>query len=256
MNAIERNARNLRASLSFYGPAREEGGVVLITSNVTYSVFNIALLDGPVSPAPGELERRIRLARDHFNASGRAWSFWVCEDWLPQKVQRKLNDVFDGFDMRCIAESPGLEIGEMAPPRRELPSLVYRPVMNDPERTVFTELIAQCFFVPLPVAREVYQKADLWDGPLRAWLAYSNGQAVSAAATSCTAGSLGVYSVATHPSWRRRGCAEAVMRHAIAEARRTCPEWPIVLQSSSFGIRLYRELGFKRVTRFFVYATA
>lgn len=255
MTPIERNNANLRAALSFYGLPEERGGVALISSPVTYSVFNIALLAEPVGPAPKALEGRIELARDHFRAEGRDWSFWVCEDWLPQRAQRRMHDIFGTFGMNCIAESPGMEIAGLSASPRPLPEATFRRVGDEATRESFTQLIAQCFYVPVKVAQQVYNRAGIWDAPLQAWLGYSEGEAVCAAATTVAAGALGIYSVATSPAHRRRGFAEAVMRHAVSEARPACPGAPIVLQSSSFGLRLYRQMGFKRTTRFFVFAT-
>jgi ribosomal protein S18 acetylase RimI-like enzyme len=254
MTPIERNCANLRHALSFYGPPVARDGVALIASRVTYSVFNIALLDTPAGAAPGDFELRVRAARDYFENDGRQWSFWVCEDWLPLKQQRRLYETFAGFGMHCIAESPGMEIAALPAPARSLPELVYLPVETEATREAFTRLIAQCFYVPIRIAEEVYRGPGAWDGPLRAWLGYVDGQPVTAAATAIAAGALGVYSVATAPAYRRRGLAEAIMRHAIAQARPQCPDGPIVLQSSSFGLALYRRLGFRRTTRFFVFA--
>ena len=82
MKNWERNAANLAASLSFYGPAEHRAGVQLISSPVTFSVFNIALIANPVAEIEGEMDRRIQLANAHFRARQRDWSFWLCEDYL------------------------------------------------------------------------------------------------------------------------------------------------------------------------------
>jgi GNAT superfamily N-acetyltransferase len=256
MNPVERNCANLETALSFYGDLHEEGGVKLITSPVTSAVFNIALLAAPVSPVPGELVRRIHLARSHFEATARAWSFWICEDWLAGRERRRLHDIFDHEGMQCIAESPGMEAGMLDPPRRVLPDLAFVPVEEDSSRRDFTNLVAECFRVQKEVARIIYEEASRWKAaPMCAWVGYLGRRAVTAAATVTAAGCLGVYSVATAPAERRRGCAEAVMRHAIDQARLAGAAGPLVLQSSPFGLRLYRQMGFKRTTRFFVYAT-
>lgn len=256
MNPIDLNCANLRASLAFYGPAEVRSGVVLITSAVTYSVFNIALLDGPVESSSGELERRILVARQHFESLNRSWSFWICEDWLPYRMQRRLPEIFDRFEMGCIAESPGMQIDELPPPARPLPPLEARRVAGADTRRAFTGIIERCFYVPAPIAQQIYDREGFWDEPLIAWVGYDGPRAVCAAATAAAEGVLGVYSVATLPEYRKRGYAEAIMRSAVADARLRGAAGPIVLQSSSFGLRLYRHLGFKRTTRFFVYATA
>ena len=81
MRSWERNAENLSASLSFYGPGDPVCGMKLITSTVTYAMFNIALLAEPVPDREGEMERRVQTAADYFGRRGREWSFWLCEGY-------------------------------------------------------------------------------------------------------------------------------------------------------------------------------
>jgi ribosomal protein S18 acetylase RimI-like enzyme len=55
--------------------------------------------------------------------------------------------------------------------------------------------------------------------------------------------------VATLPEHRRRGYAEAVVRHGLAEARR---EWGLertVLHATEAGHPLYQRMGYRDVTR-------
>jgi len=65
----------------------------------------------------------------------------------------------------------------------------------------------------------------------------------------------GVYNVATLPGHQRRGYGEAVMRHAIADARREHGIEQTILQSTPAGLRLYERMGFHTVTRVSVYST-
>jgi GNAT superfamily N-acetyltransferase len=255
MNPVDLQCANLTAALKFYGTPEEREGVLTITSATSYSVFNIAILTRPAKEGVDELRDRIEAARRHFERVGHRWSFWVCEDWLSGRAQRKHESVFDSFDMTCLTNSPGMEIGDLGPPGRRLPEIAVRPVGDRATRSDFTGIVSQCFHVPGGVAEQVYMPEPVWHGDLKAWVGYKDGLAVTVAATVCAAGALGVYSVATLPAWRRRGYAEAVMRAAVIQARRECAGGPIVLQSSAFGLKLYRKLGFKRTTRFFVYAT-
>jgi len=59
--------------------------------------------------------------------------------------------------------------------------------------------------------------------------------------------------VSTRPGHRRRGIAEALMRAALADF--TQGTSPLVLQSSRAGLKLYQGLGFRRVTRYFIYSS-
>lgn len=260
MRPWERNAANLAASLAFYGPVERRAGLQLITSRVEFSVFNIALLDGavpdPFHPAVCEFDRRLEAAGEHFGARRREWSVWVCEHLLGPQTSRRLMKICEAHGLSCIAESPGMEADEFPERRRALPELEYRLVGDRQTRTDFAHIVTSCFHIPTTIASMVYEHDEPWHAPLDIWLGYRDGQAVTSAAVIAAADSLGIYSVATLPAWRGRGYAEAVMRHAVEDQRARGVQGPLVLQSSPAGMDLYRKLGFRRVTRYFVFATA
>jgi ribosomal protein S18 acetylase RimI-like enzyme len=257
MKPFERNALNLLESLSFYGHATGRGrvetttGVKLIASGVSYSVFNIALLTGPVADIDGELERRIHVAGAFFRDLGAPWSFWICEDFLGRRTARKAHQLFDRQGMVCIAESPGMEAWPLPPPRRALPEIECRRVGDEATRADFAHLVSTSFQVPYPLATEIYTREAAWNGSLEGYVGYVGEKAVSSAALIEAGGVVGLYSVSTLPAWRRKGFGEALMHGALAAKP---PTSAIVLQSSRAGLRLYYEMGFRRVTRFFVYA--
>lgn len=255
MKNWERNAANLAASLSFYGPALQSAGVHLITSSVAFSVFNIALIADPVAEIDGELDRRIQLSNSHFRGRQRDWSFWICEDFLGPRNARRLHRTFQSHSMECIAESPGMQADSLTPPRRALPTLTYRRVNDPASRRDFAQIVTACFHIPPPISQQVYEPEHVWGGPLEVWLGYEAGLAVTSTAVIEAAGVLGIYSVATLPAWRGRGMAEAIMRHAVSDRRLRGSTAPLVLQSSPGGLELYKRLGFKRTTRFFVFST-
>jgi ribosomal protein S18 acetylase RimI-like enzyme len=61
--------------------------------------------------------------------------------------------------------------------------------------------------------------------------------------------------VGTLPACRNRGCAEAVMRHAVARAQAGGATLPLVLQSSDAGYAMYQKMGYQTATRYAVFAT-
>jgi ribosomal protein S18 acetylase RimI-like enzyme len=149
-----------------------------------------------------------------------------------------------------------MEAEEFPAPRRAMPELEYRLVTDRETRVGFSRLVTACFHIPVSIAALIYEHDQPWHAPLDIWLGYRDGQAVTSAAVIGAAGGLGIYSVATLPAWRGRGYAEAVMRHAVADQRAKGVSGPLVLQSSPGGLELYRKLGFRRVTRYFVFASA
>ncbi len=60
------------------------------------------------------------------------------------------------------------------------------------------------------------------------------------------AGVLGVYSISTLPTARRRGIGAAITARTVAAA----PDLPAVLQPSEMAEPIYRRLGFERFTTF------
>ncbi|MEJ5367169.1 MAG: N-acetyltransferase [Bryobacteraceae bacterium] len=258
MRPWERNAANLAAFLSFYGRVKSEPGLRLITSWVPDAVFNIAHLDSPAadpsSHGQGELERRIERASAHYGQLGRRWSFWVCEHLIGPRTLRRLYKTFDSFGMSCLSEPPGLEIDELPPPRRQLPALEVRAAADPQARSDFADIVAQCFFIAPPLAHQIYDNPSQWGAPVEMFVGYARGQPVTCAAFIEAAGAIGVYSVGTLPQWRGQGFAEAIMRFGIDRLRRRGAAGPVVLQSSLAGMELYRRLGFRRATRYYVFS--
>lgn len=255
MNLSDANARNLTAALSGYGDVERRSGVVLITAPVSYSVFNIALLDAAVPGVPGELRRRIRVASQHYESVGVPWSFWICESDLPRRELRNLFGSFEEEGLQSIAESPGMDTRQLVEPRRRLPDLSFRQVEDEQTRRHFSRLVCASFHIPPAMAEAVYGLDRFWTGPLKAWVGYEAGHPVTTAAAVDSNGVLGVYSVATMPDCRRKGYGESAVRHAVARLRAQGAEGPVVLQSSPGAYTLYRSMGFRSRTRFHIFAT-
>lgn len=248
---------NLRATLSVFSRASPEGeirqypGVALICAAVRFSTFNAALLTAPVE-AEGDLRRRIELASLYFRRRGLPWSVWLCEEWLGKQIRGKARQVFAEAGLHGLIEMPGMAAERLRPPTRALPSLKFRRVSDEPTRGAFQQIMAVAFGVPLPVARQIYGAHATWEDGLTGWVGYLHGCPATSAATRAAAGVIGLYAVGTLPAFQRQGCAEAMVRHALAQAR-GAGEAPSVLQSTAPARRLYERIGYRAVARYTVY---
>jgi GNAT superfamily N-acetyltransferase len=252
-------ANNLRESFRALAWGREHGSVVelpgisIASLGVAFQMFNAAFLSAPVEHELA-LDERLRIARDYFSLRGMRWAFWICEDWIGSaSVRRKLSRACESAGLRLSSEMPGLAAERLAAPSRELPALEYRRVESEPTRNDFCALGASCFHVPIGWFAEVFNESITGDHPFVCWVGYRDGEPVATAATISYQGVIGLYNVATAPESRRRGCAEAITRHAIAVAARQNGAARTVLQSTSGGLRLYQRIGFQPVTRILVY---
>jgi ribosomal protein S18 acetylase RimI-like enzyme len=254
---VEQNLRNaMRFFARAQGDVREMPGVALVCSGVDYSVFNAALLSESVTKEDGGLERRIAIANVHYAMRGFKWSFWVCEDLLDRKTRRTAADVFARHGMHSVVAAPGMIAERLKPPDRPLPRIDCKPVEDGPTRLAFCHITSIAFDLPFAIARAIYDAEHAWKGDFIGHVGYWEGQAVCSVATVNAAGAAGVYSLGTLPQHRRRGFAEAILRHALEQARAQAGVERTVLQATRSGLKLYQRLGYETVTRFAVYATS
>jgi GNAT superfamily N-acetyltransferase len=251
---------NLRAAMRFFGTATGAGeicalpGTLAIWSGLDYGVFNIAMLDGPPPPGMG-LADRVAAAAHFFKPRTPRWSFWLCEDYLDAHDLRRARGTLADFGLRPISHPPGMFAQDLAPVHGVLPPLHTEPVSTAAHQRAFAEITALSFDIPHSISHAVYGQSRAWDGDYRGVVGIAGGHIVAIVATVDTAAAIGIYSLATHPAYRRHGYGEALLREAVAEAHRRAGPRPIVLQSTEAGHALYRRLGFRDVTRFTVYLT-
>jgi len=252
-------ADNLRESFRAIAASREPGevrelpGVSIASSGVAFQMFNTAFLSAPAR-SENELTQRILLASSHFGARGLEWSYWVCDHWLDGRARRRSREVFERHGLRHSVDLPGMVAEQIAPPVKPLPSIEVRRVGNGAESEAFCGIGSVCFHVPFPWFQEVFAGGSVWRR-FASYVGYADGEAVCTAATVIGGGAVGVYNVATLPASQGRGYGEAVMRHALAEARREHGIARSVLQSTPAGYRLYERMGYRTVTKVAVYAS-
>jgi|SRR5579862_7936547 len=256
---------NLRAAMRFFGEATGSGniqaldGATAIYSGLDYGVFNIAMLSGPLSAPQNSgvagLEDRVDECGRYFLPRTLRWSFWLCEELLDSPVRRRARSVMLDCGLQQISRAPGMLAPALAPPSIKLPEVECRPVADRSTREAFGIITAASFDIPMAVARAVYYPERAWNGAYRGFVGMVRGEPVSIVAIVAAADSLGIYSLATLPQYRRCGYGEALLRAAVAsESQRTGTE-RLALQSTEAGYSLYTRLGFRDVANFSVYLT-
>jgi GNAT superfamily N-acetyltransferase len=252
-------ANNLCQSFRALATGRERGevvelpGVSIASLGAAFQMFNAAFLSAPVETEIA-LQERLNIARAYFAARELRWAFWICEERLTSgAVRRKLSRACENVGLRLASEMPGFAAESLAAPTRPLPPLEFRRVDSESTLNDFRCIGASCFHVPIAWFGEVFNVSVAAPHAFVCWVGYCNGQPVATAATIVYDGVIGLYNVATTPESRHRGYAEAITRHAIADASRQTGVARVVLQSTSGGLNLYQRIGFKPVTRILVY---
>ncbi|MCL4402243.1 MAG: GNAT family N-acetyltransferase, partial [Acidobacteria bacterium] len=241
------------ASARASGEVRDLAGISIASAGVAFQMFNAAFLAAPIA-SEAELVQRILQAAVHFNARGLEWAYWVCTGWMEEKVRRRARRIFDRQNLHFSVELPGMIAERLLPPERKLPAMEFRRVREQPTRAAFCAIGSLCFNVPLAWFTEVFENDLVWD-KFVGYVGYVGGEPVSTAATVTSAGAIGVYNVATIPGHQRSGYGEAIMRHALQQARAEHDIERTILQSTPQGFPLYLRMGYRTVTKVSVYAS-
>jgi len=252
-------ADNLVEALRFFGRARKDAeirdlpGVSLIFCGLNYAAFNAALLTRPLDDNSDELARIIQVSSSQFESKRLRWTYWLCEDFLGRALTIQAPQMFSRYGLRLLTEAPGMYADRLRSPLRVLPQLQVREVEDEQTRSTFADVMSIAFEIPRSVSTAVYASERGWGCGFKGYIGYSNGKAVTTAASMITGDVLGLYSVATLPQHRRLGFAEALMRQVIEQARATAGIQRTVLQSTPSGLSLYEQMGYRTVTNFEVY---
>lgn len=250
--------RNLRAAMQFFGKATATGsiderdGMLLIDSGVGYSVFNIAMLTSPVKNAEA-LTARIRTGAAFYAERSVRWSMWLCEDMLDPSIRPRTGVLFANQGLRRLTEAPGMIADRIRKPDRPLAPAVCRQVSDTQTRADFAHITCMNFEIPFPTCQAVYGHEPAWRHDYHGYVAYVKGAPVATAAAVVAAESIGIYSVSTLPQFRRRGYAEALMRHIIERYTAETGLERTVLQATRSGYEMYLKMGYRPVSRFVVY---
>jgi ribosomal protein S18 acetylase RimI-like enzyme len=259
--AIEAMDENLREMLGAFGRAKAAGatralpGLAVCSSGLQFAMFNGAVLTAPVEGASG-LDERIQTAAAYYASRGLPWSIWVCQGWLDRDLRPRAAEAFYRHGLHLVVELPGMEAESIAAPVRPLPELEFRRVRDPGTRAAFNHIMSIAFGIPFDLSLQIYGSEKTWGGGLTGWVAYLKGTAVASAATLIAGGAIGVYAVGTLPHHQRKGCGEAVMRHALAQAQAESGLERSVLQASPAGFHLYQRMGYRTVTRYAVFASS
>jgi ribosomal protein S18 acetylase RimI-like enzyme len=252
-------ANNLRESFRAIAGPRAGGevselpGVSIASAGVTFQMFNAAFLSTPVHTSE-DLDRRVVQASVYFGARGLEWAYWICDDLMEGAARRNARRQLERHGLRHSVDLPGMAAERLAPAVRRLPEIEVRRVAGEPLRTSFCAIGSVCFHVPMTWMQEVFDNDSVWSG-FAAYVGYVDGEPVSTTAVVVGCGVAGVYNVATLPGLRRCGYGEAVMRHALEQARREHGVERSILQSTPQGYRLYERMGYRKVTSVAVYAS-
>ncbi len=234
------------------GEVLELPEVSIASSNVTWPLMNTAFIPSPVETEE-TLEKAATAAARYFIPKGRGWMLALCEDWISPRLRERAGELLAVHGLQPVMMTTGMVAERLAPATRPLPALDIRHATDSAERCHISDINARCYDVPLEVGREAFDVPALFSGDNKGYVGFRQGEAATCGAVMPLDGVAYVSVVATLPSHRQLGCAEAIMRHGLDEVRRTQGIERTVLHATPAGLPVYLRMGYRPVTRFHLY---
>ncbi|MCU1263053.1 MAG: family acetyltransferase, partial [Bryobacterales bacterium] len=215
-----------------------------------WSGMNLAFIAEPVFDLL-DLRQRIERAAEFYLARGLAWTLIVCEDWIAPDLRESVAGLCRELLLSRAMETVSMT-GRVA--EEALPAgLEIRRVATPEMRREFADINAEGWDVPVEWTREILENEALWRGRIEAYTGYVGDEAVSVAMAYPVDGMSYLSWGATRVAHRRKGYAEAVVRHAALQ-NVGGPE--SLFFASPMGVKIWARMGFRIVSKFSMYISA
>ncbi len=240
------------AQNSRHGEIIDTPEVFIAAGNVTWPMLNVAFLPAPVETEAG-LEKAVASAARYFEPHKRGWMFFLSPDWVAPAARARIPEVMGAHGLKLAVDSVGMVAERVAPPVRPPHPIEVRLIQGEEGLRHIAEINAVSYDTPLEIGREAIAHSSIFQGDCRGYVGYAEGKAVAVAAIVQVERIAYVAMVATLPEQRRRGYAEAVMRHGLEEARGLWGLERTVLHATPDGYPIYKRMGYRDVTHFGFY---
>jgi GNAT superfamily N-acetyltransferase len=218
---------------------QKDDGVISCFGNVPLLLLNISIVERPAE-THDDLRAFLKTAARHAATCKYPSSVLLREDWLPVGWGNVMDEV-------CLAPMiplTSMEAEELLPPRRPLPDLDVRLVVNDGMAQDLARLNALAYNMPAD-AFDCIANMRFWHGDSQAYVGYLDGRPVSCAATFPVNGTVYIALVATLPEEQGKGYAETVMRRAVMHGQQSMGTVRTTLHASDMGLPIYLRLGYR-----------
>jgi GNAT superfamily N-acetyltransferase len=228
-------------------------GIDYIFSGLPVAFFNVAILTQR-SISAAALQSFAHAAREWAAAEAPVpWFFVVTHDRIETGVDATA--ILGDCGLGAALPLTGMHATHV-PPATSAPAGLQIKVSNeDVECATLVDINSAAYEMDLDPAKVVLGRQAFWNNHV-AVLGSVDGEAASGAAVLMVEGCRYVALVATAPAHRRRGYAEAVMRHVLEAAASAYGEGPTVLHATDAGRPIYERMGYTPISTHTLYMDA
>ncbi len=221
----------------------ETEGIQYIFGGLPVSFFNLAILTGSSLSAEA-LSARAREACAWAAPQSVPWLLMVTHERLQPGVDVAATLEADG--MTAVIAMTGMIASSVGAPA-SVPGLELTVPQDDRGCAAIVDVNGLAYGMNLDASKSAIGSRALWKDHFPV-LGVADGKPVCSAAVLMVDGHRYVALVATDPDRQRRGCADAAMRQALANAARVHGETPTVLHATDAGRSIYERMGYATIS--------
>lgn len=229
-------------------------GLSISWANIPFVFYNTLFLTEQLSDAP-TLKDRMQEARNYMRASENPGWLVVCLDNLSGAAQQELTKIAEQerfVPLPMVGMSGDILPLEVKPQ----PSLRFVRIGDRATIADFADLNCIGYDLPIHTGRSLINEHTFWHEHAYGFVAYEGNQSVSTATAIVNEDFLLLFLVATLPEARRKGYADAVIRHALNTAYEATGIRRTVLHASDSGSPVYLRMGYRPTAKFMGYLPA
>jgi len=228
---------------------KDKPGLAISWANITFTFYNSLFLTEEFSDA-ALLQSRIKEASAYMRAHSDGGWFVICLDKLSGAAKENLQEILTKEKLNPVIPMTGMA-GDILPLAASgHPALRFVRITDDKTIKDFVELNCVGYNLPVELGQSLIGEHTFWHKHAYGFVAYEGDKLVSTATAIVNEGCLFLFLVATAPESRRKGYAEAVVRHALQTAHEATGIRRTVLHASEDGYPVYLKLGYHPTAKF------
>jgi GNAT superfamily N-acetyltransferase len=248
MNFLWQSFLEYVAKNSSRGSFSSQDGIRAAWVHSNLLLNNAVFLSSPVTDE-NDFRNRLQTALNYGSGQGLPWALYTFQPFLSRIAPELVQSATSQFGLSYLLQLQVMtaDCGALEPPVYPLPIIEMRRVLTPEDKWRVLELNMRAYNLPVDMADSVAETGAYFKNQDRdfGFLGFVDGQLVSTASVVEIEGWLYVYLVATDPEHRRKGYAEAVMRHALSTASSQLGITRTSLDASDAGAPLYNQMGYE-----------
>jgi ribosomal protein S18 acetylase RimI-like enzyme len=227
-------------------------GLAVSWANTSFPFYNTFFLTEHLTDAL-VLKDRVQEAAAYMRVHRNPGWVVVCLDYLSGPARDSLAAIMAQERLAPSVPMTGMA-GDILPLESPVNSaLRFVRISDDTTIQTFAEINCVSYNIPIKSALSLVREHTLWQQHAYGFIAYESDRPVATATAIVNEGCLFLFLVATMPEARRRGYAEAVVRHSLNTAYEATGIRRTVLHATEAGYPVYLRLGYQPTAKFMGY---